>query len=83
MTMTIVKPGCRTSWRRLTQAQHDELRLIRDKVDAEGVAPTYAEMGAALGCNTSTVCCCVHRLCELGYLHRTPMLKRAIRVVRP
>lgn len=67
----------------LTHQQKRLLDFIIAKIDAEGVAPTFVEMQAALGISSRGL---VHRfvgcLEERGFIRRIPARARAIEVIK-
>lgn len=67
----------------LTHQQKRLYDFIVAKIDAEGVAPTFVEMQAALGISSRGL---VHRfvgcLEERGFIRRIPARARAIEVIR-
>lgn len=83
MTIDIVRPRGKTAVGRLTQVQADVLGHVRRTIAETGRAPTYAETGAAVGRNRSSVFEAVQRLCELGYVRRDSSRWRAMEVVTP
>jgi len=46
------------------------------------IAPTYAEVAAALGCGKTSVYRAVHSLIEQGFVEKIPGKARSVRVVR-
>lgn len=67
----------------LTKKQRDLLILIHEKLNEEGVAPSFEEMKEALGLKSKSG---IHRLIgalvERGYLERLPHRARALQVTR-
>ena len=67
----------------LTKKQKELLLLIRDRVAAEGVPPSFDEMKAALGLRSKSG---IHRLItgleERGFIRRLPHRARALEVLR-
>jgi repressor LexA len=67
----------------LTQKQKELLLLIRDRVSAEGVPPSFDEMKDALGLKSKSG---IHRLItgleERGFIKRLPHRARALEITR-
>src|SRR5947209_16529850 len=67
----------------LTRKQHELLMLINDRVQAEGVPPSFDEMKDALGLKSKSG---VHRLVtaleERGFIRRLHHRARALEVVK-
>ncbi|MEZ5688721.1 MAG: helix-turn-helix domain-containing protein [Caenibius sp.] len=67
-----------------TARQMDALRYIVGYLNAHhGVAPTYREIGQAIGVNKSTTHRLIECLIERGWLRRIPHLERAIEPTMP
>lgn len=57
------------------------LDFIRDEVEARGYAPTYGEIGKAVGLRSNaSIAKCLDRLEEAGLIERTPHRARGIRL---
>ena len=69
--------------RMLTRKQHELLLLIRDRLRAEGVPPSFDEMRVALGLRSKSG---IHRLIsgleERGFIKRLPHRARALEIMR-
>ena len=67
----------------LTKQQLKLLTLVRDRLEIDGVSPSYDEMKDALNLKSKSG---IHRLIcaleERGYLHRLPNRARALEVVK-
>jgi repressor LexA len=67
----------------LTRKQKELLLLIRDRVDADGVPPSFDEMKDALGLRSKSG---IHRLItgleERGFIKRLPHRARALEITR-
>src|ERR1700712_2883161 len=67
----------------LTKKQHQLLQFIRERMNADGVAPSFDEMKEALGLKSKSG---VHRLVtaleERGFLRRLRHRARALEVVK-
>jgi repressor LexA len=67
----------------LTRKQKELLLLIRDRLTADGVSPSFDEMKAALGLRSKSG---IHRLItgleERGFLKRLPHRARALEIIR-
>lgn len=67
----------------LTKQQLKLLTLIRDRLEIDGVSPSYDEMKDALSLKSKSG---IHRLIcaleERGYLHRLPNRARALEIVK-
>lgn len=67
----------------LTKQQLKLLTLIRDRLEIDGVSPSYDEMKDALNLKSKSG---IHRLIcaleERGYLHRLPNRARALEIVK-
>jgi len=67
----------------LTRKQKELLLLIRDRVAADGVPPSFDEMKAALGLRSKSG---IHRLItgleERGFIRRLPHRARALEIMR-
>ena len=67
----------------LTRKQKELLLLIRDRVDANGVSPSFDEMKDALGLRSKSG---IHRLItgleERGFIKRLPHRARALEITR-
>ncbi len=67
----------------LTRKQKELLLLIRDRLEAEGVPPSFEEMKAALGLRSKSG---IHRLItgleERGFIKRLPHRARALEILR-
>ncbi|MGD9518232.1 MAG: transcriptional repressor LexA [Armatimonadota bacterium] len=69
--------------RRLTPRRRQILDYIHQAIEERGYPPTVREIGEAVGLrSTSTVHFHLRALEDAGYLHRAPLLTRAIRPVR-
>ena len=67
----------------LTKKQHQLLQFIRERMNADGVAPSFDEMKEALDLKSKSG---IHRLItaleERGFLRRLPHRARALEVVK-
>ncbi len=67
----------------LTRKQKELLLLIRDRMDADGVPPSFDEMKDALGLRSKSG---IHRLItgleERGFIKRLPHRARALEIMR-
>src|SRR5436853_2888297 len=67
----------------LTKKQHQLLLFIRDRMSADGIAPSFDEMKEALKLKSKSG---IHRLItaleERGFLRRLPHRARALEVVK-
>ncbi len=67
----------------LTKKQHELLLFIRDRLDRDGVAPSFDEMKEALSLQSKSG---IHRLImaleERGFLRRLPHRARALEVIK-
>lgn len=84
-------PVCRLFWMRktdlekgmLTRKQHELLLLIHERLQAEGVPPSFDEMKDALSLKSKSG---IHRLItaleERGFIRRLPNRARALEVIR-
>src|SRR5580658_9485049 len=67
----------------LTRKQKELLLLIRDRLDADGVPPSFDEMKDALGLRSKSG---IHRLItgleERGFIKRLPHRARALEITR-
>ena len=67
----------------LTRKQKELLLLIRDRLEADGVPPSFDEMKVALGLKSKSG---IHRLItgleERGFIKRLPHRARAIEIIR-
>lgn len=67
----------------LTKKQHQLLTFIHERMQSDGVAPSFDEMKAALGLKSKSG---IHRLItaleERGFLNRLPHRARALEVVK-
>ena len=67
----------------LTRRQKDLQLFLQRTIDATGVAPTFAEMCAAVGLkSTSGITRILAGLERRGYIKRTPKLPRAIDILK-
>lgn len=67
----------------LTQKQHTLLKLINDKLNKDGIAPSFEEMKVALDLKSKSG---IHRLInaleERGFIRRLPNRARALEVIK-
>ncbi|MDX9689966.1 MAG: transcriptional repressor LexA [Proteobacteria bacterium] len=67
----------------LTRKQKELLFLIRDRMESEGIPPSFDEMKAALGLRSKSG---IHRLItgleERGFIRRLPHRARALEIIR-
>ena len=67
----------------LTKKQHTLLLLIRDRLQEDGVAPSFEEMKVALELKSKSG---IHRLInaleERGFIRRLPNRARALEVIK-
>src|ERR1700734_3418210 len=78
-----VPPPRREVFSMLTRKQRELLLLIRDRVDADGVPPSFDEMKDALGLRSKSG---IHRLItgleERGFIKRLAHRARALEILR-
>lgn len=65
----------------LTPKQRELYDFIAARLRESGVAPSFAEMGLAVGSAPSRIHCLVSALEERGYIRRLPHKARAIELV--
>jgi len=67
----------------LTRKQHELLMLIHDRINKDGISPSFEEMKGALGLKSKSG---IHRLItaleERGFIRRLPHRARALEILR-
>ncbi len=67
----------------LTRKQHDLIRFIQERLEADGVSPSFEEMKEALDLKSKSG---VHRLVsaleERGFIRRLPNRARALEILK-
>lgn len=65
----------------LTRKQRELYDFIAARLRVDGVAPSYAEMAAAMGCHVSNIHRMIGCIEDRGYIRRLPHCARAIEII--